>query len=154
MVYFGNLGPFDDAIWGNGAPWWRNDKLGPIDYVMENSRSQWGPLDDAMINWDLLITWREIRGHHFDDIMRKFDRALDGTMENLGPLMTQWGNWKPLIRWWWTGGLNDLIWKREMGPWWRNGTFGALWWCNGQIRDSSNGKIGGPLMTWWGNWRP
>ena len=46
---------------GNGgAPWWRND------------------------NWDPLIPWWEIRGHHFDDMMRKLG-ALDGAMENLGP---------------------------------------------------------------------
>ena len=27
MVYFGNLGPFDDAMGEMGAPWWRNDKI-------------------------------------------------------------------------------------------------------------------------------
>ena len=40
MVYFGNLGPFDDAMGKMGAPWWRNDK------------------------WDPLITWWKIRGHN------------------------------------------------------------------------------------------
>ena len=45
MVYFGNLGPFDDS--------------------MEENR---GPLDDAMMNSNILITWWEIRGHHFDDM--------------------------------------------------------------------------------------
>ena len=39
MVYFGNLGPFDDAM---GAP---------------------EPLDYSMMNWDPLLTWWEIRGH-------------------------------------------------------------------------------------------
>ena len=34
MVYFGNLGLFDDAM-GEG---------------------KWGPFDDAMTNWDPLIT--------------------------------------------------------------------------------------------------
>ena len=43
-----------------GAPWWHNDKLGPLDNAME------------------------IRGHHFDDMMRKCG-ALDDAMENLGP---------------------------------------------------------------------
>ena len=28
---------------------------------------------------------------------------------------------------------------------------GALWWCNGQIRDPSDGEIGPP---WWGHWWP
>ena len=33
MVYFVNLGPFNDAM---GAPWWHNDELGPLDNVMGN----------------------------------------------------------------------------------------------------------------------
>ena len=84
--------------------------MGPLNNVIGNSRSQWGPLDDAMINWDLLITRWEIRGHHFDDMLRKLG-ALDGAMENLGPLMTQWGNRKPLIKQWrnCVGRLNDLM---------------------------------------------
>ena len=42
------------------------------------------------------------------------------------------------------GGLNDLMGK--MGNWALDGTMehlGALWWCNGQNRNPSNGKIGG-----------
>ena len=35
MVYFGNLGPFDDAIGKMGAPLWRNDKW-DLDNVMGN----------------------------------------------------------------------------------------------------------------------
>ena len=36
MVYFGNLGPFDDVMGENvgdgemGGPWWRNDKWVPL----------------------------------------------------------------------------------------------------------------------------
>ena len=30
MVYFGNLGPFDDAMGEMGAPWWRKDKWDPL----------------------------------------------------------------------------------------------------------------------------
>ena len=106
--------------------------------------TQWGPLDDAMINWDPLITWWEIRGHHFDDMMRKWG-PLIAQWKIWGPLMTQWGNWKPLIKQWessgakWPDGKN-----KKLGPWWSNGTFGALWLCNGQIRDPSNGEIGAP----------
>ena len=43
-----------------------------------------GPLDDAMVNWDPLITRWEIRGHYFDDMMRIL-RALDGAKKKLGP---------------------------------------------------------------------
>ena len=47
---------------------------------------KWGPFDDAMINynWDLLITLWEIRGHHFDDMLRK-PGALHGATENFVP---------------------------------------------------------------------
>ena len=131
-----------------GAPW-RNDKLGPLDNVMGNSRSQCGPLDDTMINWDLLITWWEIRGHHFDDMMRKW-----------GPLMVRWKIWAPLMMQWgkvetlnkamgkW-GGAKWPATDGETGNWALDGAvehLEVLWWCNGQIRDPSNGKIGAP---WW-----
>ena len=82
--------------WGDGAPWWRNDKLRPLDNVMGNSRSQWGPLNDAMINWDLLIPW------------------LGGKLEIIILMTWSWGYW---------------------GPRWRNGTFGAFWWRNGEIEN-------------------
>ena len=62
----------------------------------------------------------------------------------LGPFMTQWGNWKHLIKQW-GNCVGEAKWPDgetgKMGPWWRNGTFGALWWSNGQIRDPSNGEV-------------
>ena len=69
MVYFGNLGAFDDAMGEMGAHWWLNDKWDSLIAWWE-IRGQMGALDDAMINWDPLIMWGEIRGHHFDDMMR------------------------------------------------------------------------------------
>ena len=44
---------------------------------------KWAPLGDTMIN-GTLDNVMGIRGHHFDDMMRKLG-ALDGAMENLGP---------------------------------------------------------------------
>ena len=79
MVYFGNLGPFDDAMGKMGAPWWRNDKWDPL-IMWWGIRDHNGPIDDTVMNWDPLITWLEIRGYHFDDIMRKVG-ALNGAME-------------------------------------------------------------------------
>ena len=79
----------------NGAPWWRNDELEP------------------------LITWREIRGHHFDCMMRKLG-ALDGVMENLGPLN--------FALWWPNGKLETL--NKAMGK-----LLGAKW------PDEENGQL-------------
>ena len=43
--------------------------------------------DDAMMNWDPLITWWKIRGRHFDNMMTKLG-ALD---------------WGPFALWWYNG---------------------------------------------------
>ena len=44
-----------------------------------------------MVNWDPLIMWQEIRGHHFNDMMMKLG-ALDGAMEILGLFALWWRN--------------------------------------------------------------
>ena len=117
VVCFGNLGPFDDAMGGMRASWWRKWKTRPFDNVMGNYRSHWGPLNDAMIYWDPLIAWWELG-------------ALDGEMDNLGPFTLKkamgrkTGNWAPY---------------GAMEHW-----FQALWWQNGQIRDPSDDEIGAP----------
>ena len=82
----------------------------------------------------------------------------NGDYRTVCPLMTQWGNWKPVSKA--MGKLWGAKWhdeeNRKLGLWWRNGTliWGALWWRNGQIRDPRDDEIGSPLMTWWGNWDP
>ena len=60
-------------------------------------------------NEGLLITWWGIRGHQFDDMMRKWGPWWRNG-KFLAPLMTQWGNWKPLIKQWRNcgGGLNYI----------------------------------------------
>ena len=50
-------------------------------------------------NEGLLITWWGIRGHHFDDMMRKWGPWWRNG-KFWGPLMTQWRNWKPLVKQW------------------------------------------------------
>ena len=55
-----------------------------VNHVTKTGLVGRGLIDDAMMNWDPLITWWKIRGHHFDDMVRKLG-ALDGAMENLGP---------------------------------------------------------------------
>ena len=127
-----------------------------------------------MMNWDPLITWWELRSHHFwwhDEeiggpwwcngkfrvlcpLMTQWGKIggpwlRNGQFRALCPLMTQWGNCKPLIKQWGNCGAK---WPDEengkLDPWWRNGTliWGAFWWCNGQIRDPSDDEIGAP---WW-----
>ena len=139
-----------DGAMEHWALWWCNGQ------IRDPSNGKIGPLMAWWGNWealDLLITWWDIIGHHFDD-MRKwgpFDDAM-GKLETLNKAMGKlWGG----------GWGNYLMGKWEMGPWWRNGTFAALWWCNGQIRDPSNGKMGllddlmgklealDLLITWW-----
>ena len=44
-----------------------------------------------MMNWDLFQIDNVIRGHNFDDMMKKLG-ALDGAMENLGPFALWWRN--------------------------------------------------------------
>ena len=136
---------------------WRDARVGALDDAMVN-RTPWlwdgklevtmGPLENAMMNWDPLIMWWKIRGHHFDDMMRKLE-ALDGMMEKLRPFAL----WKKKLQTLNKATLGKLLgakitwWgKREMGPWWRNGTliWGVLWWHNRQIRDPSDDEIGGP----------
>ena len=65
-------------------------------------------------------------------IFEPFDDAM-GKLETLNKIMGKLWGW--LITWWEYAKLD---------PGWGNGTFGALWWCNGQIRDPSNGKTGPP----------
>ena len=114
------------VFWKFGSLWWR----------------------DGGGNGGLLITWWEIRDHHFGDMMSKW-----------GPLMVQW---KIL------GPFDDAMGKLEtlnkaigklfggaklpdgkLGPWWCNGTLGGplmMQWAN--KRDAIKGKIGAP---WWLN---
>ena len=154
MVYLEN-GPFDDAMGRNGGrplddtminwtPWKRDGKL---EVAM-------GPLDDAMMNWDPFITWWEIRGHHFDDMMRKLG-ALGGAIEDLGPFALWWRNFphasafddamgklETLNKQWGTAGDKwPDVENGKLGPWWRNG---GLWWCNGQIKTLAMMKLGTP----------
>ena len=80
--------------------------------------------------------------------MRKLG-ALDGVMENFGPFDDAMGTletlnkamWKLCGEAKWSDGENG-----KLDPWWCNGTFGALWWRNWQIRDPSNGKF---EALWW-----
>ena len=61
-------------------------------YLMVYGISEiWVPLMTRWGKWDPLMTWLEIRGHHFDDMMRKLG-ALDGAIENLGPFALWWRN--------------------------------------------------------------
>ena len=83
-MYFGNLGPIDDAMGEMRAIDDANDKRDPLITWWEIIGHIGGPLDYEMINWDPLITWWEIWGNHFDDMMKKLG-ALDSAMENLGP---------------------------------------------------------------------
>ena len=123
--------------WGDGevgAPWWCNNK------------------------WIPLITWWEIRGHRFDDIMRKLG-ALDGAMENLGPLALWWRNGKLQTLKKLRGNfreLNDLM--RKTGNWAPDDHVNAMeHWFEGPF-DDAMGKLEtltmmtlGPLNTCWGN---
>ena len=126
---YGVFWKFESLWWRdgwNGAPWWGNYKLGPLDNVIGNSRSQWEPLDEAMINWDLLITWWEIRGDHFEDMMRKLG-ALDGAMENFRPFddtMAKMETLNKVLGKRSGGGLNDLIGK--IGNWTLDGAMEHL----------------------------
>ena len=73
MVCFGNFGPFHDAMGEMGVPWWRNDKWDPLItwwniIEVTNYGAPWWRNDEL----GPLITWWEIRGHYFDDMMRKW----------------------------------------------------------------------------------
>ena len=78
MVYFGNLGPFDDSMGEVGVPWWRNDK------------------------WYPLITWWEIRGHNGGTLKMQWWIGApwyrDGNLEVI--ILMTWGNWGPLMALW------------------------------------------------------
>ena len=54
MVYFGNLGLFDDAMGEMGPPWWRNDKWEPLGNVWEIRGHNGGPL---MTQWWIETPW-------------------------------------------------------------------------------------------------
>ena len=162
MVYFGNLGPFDDAMGEIGQfLWWRNDKWDPLITWWDSSGHNWGPLDEAIINWDTLITWWEIRGQHFDDIMRKLGilmahRKIKGPLPFDDAMRKLESLYKVIGKLWGAKWPNEE--NRKLGLWWRNGT--SIWGAplmvhNVQIvRDPSDDEIGGPLMTWRGNWGP
>ena len=142
MVYFGNLGPFDDGMGEMGGPWWHNDKWDPLITWWEIRGHNGGPLDDTKMDWDPLITWWELEVIILMTWWGNWGPWWrNGNFRALCPLMTQWGNWKPLIKQWRNcGELNDL--RRKTGNWAPDDAmehlFGGLWWCSGQIRDSSN----------------
>ena len=120
-ISYGVFWKFGSLWWrdgGKGGPWWHNDKWDHLITWCEirghngvPSMTQWWKM-----NWDPLITWWE--GHHFDDMMKKIGGPWlrNGTFRARCPLMTQWGNWKPLIKQWGNcGELNDLM--RKTGNW-------------------------------------
>ena len=111
------------AQWNIWALWWCNGQ------IRHPSNGKIGPLMTWWGNWealDLLITWWEIRGHHFDDMRRKW-----------GPLIAQWKFFGP---------FDDAMGKLET----LNKAMGKL----GVVNYLMGKWEIGPLMAQWNIWGP